>query len=126
MSQGMIAQLGMGVADLWLKDKSYRNMGLAALGAGAQFGLILPFSRSNETEADTLGIKYAAMAGYDPAEGPRFWTRFSKVTGAGGKPPAWMSTHPSDTSRIRNLKALQQEAEGLYEKSGKYGLGEKI
>jgi len=107
------------------KDPQKFGASMALLGAGATVGLILPFSRSNETEADTIGLRYAARAGYDPSEGPKFWSRFSAAVG-GGKPPQWLSTHPADESRIKNLNHLQQEVWADYEKSPKYGLGETI
>jgi metalloendopeptidase OMA1, mitochondrial len=107
------------------KDPEKFSASMALLGAGATVGLILPFSRNNELEADTIGLRYAARAGYDPSEGPRFWSRFA-TAGKGGKPPQWLSTHPADTTRIKNLEKLQREVEADYQKSPKYGLGEKI
>jgi predicted Zn-dependent protease len=127
VSQALVTQLGLAAIDVAiLKDSKYRNLTLGLLGAGAQFGVLLPHSRSNETEADSLGIRYAAQAGYDPAEGAAFWERFSRATGAGGKPPEFMSTHPSDTSRIENLKGLSQEVMQVYLASPQYGKGEKL
>lgn len=127
MSQALGAQMGLALLDLAvLKDSKYRNIALASLGLGTQVGIMLPFSRSHETEADVMGLKYAAAAGYDPAEAPKFWERFAKATSAGGKPPQFLSTHPADTSRIKKLNSLQSEAQALYSKSPRYGLGEKI
>lgn len=127
MTQTMGVQLGLAAIDATvLRDNQYRQLALAGLGLGANVGLLLPFSRDHESEADSLGIRYAAQAGYDPAEGPRFWQRFSKATSAGGKPPQFLSTHPADSTRIRNLEKLQAEAQALYQASGKYGTGEKI
>jgi predicted Zn-dependent protease len=126
MSQGMVAQGILAGTGFALGDNKYRNLILGGLGVGAQVGVMLPFSRSHETQADDMGLDYAAAAGYDPAEGSRFWQRFSKATGAGGKPPSFLSTHPSDSSRIENLKRLQQRADKLYDKSPQYGLGETI
>lgn len=126
MSQSIATQLPLVGAAVLMKDSQYKGPLLAALGLGAQVGIMLPFSRSHETQADDMGLDYAAKAGYDPAEGARFWQRFSKATGKGGKPPTFLSTHPSDSSRIENLKRLQERAEKLYKKSPKYGLGETI
>lgn len=127
MTQGLIVQGGLAaVSATLLKDSKWRNETVGLLGAGAAVGVILPFSRNNETEADGEGIKYAAAAGYDPAEGPRFWARFAKAVGKGGKPPQFLSTHPADESRIKNLEQLQGQAQSLYDRSPKYGLGEKI
>jgi len=96
------AQFSMG-------DMSYEQQRavMAALGAGAQYGLLLPFSRDHESEADAVGLRYMARAGYDPRESVEFWKRMGEATArSGGKPPEFMSTHPSDTTRIENLKRL--------------------
>lgn len=127
VSQGMIAQFGMTVLDVGLlQDNKYRNAVLAGLGLGTQVGVMLPFSRSHESEADDMGLRYAAAAGYDPSEAPRFWQRFSQASSSGGKSPEFLSTHPADSTRIRKLQDLQTEAQALYLKSKKYGLGERI
>ena len=86
---------------------------LAAYGIGANYGVMLPFSRAHESEADHIGIIYMAKAGYDPAEAVRFWQRFGGEK-AGGAPPEWLSTHPSDATRVRQLEELLPEAETLY------------
>ena len=127
MSQGLAAQ-GLGaILSAGLPESGpTRDIALGAFGLGAQYGVLLPFSRSHESEADELGIHYAAQAGYDPAEGPRFWERFSKATSAGGKPPTFLSTHPSDESRIQKLRSLQPVTLAEYAKSGHYGLGESF
>jgi predicted Zn-dependent protease len=109
-----------------LKDSKYRGLWLGALGLGSQVGVMLPFSRANETESDESGLRYAAAAGYDPTEAARFWTRFAKATQSAGGTPKFLSTHPSSQSRIENLKRLESEAMALYEKSPKHGLGEKF
>ncbi|MBW7909269.1 MAG: M48 family metallopeptidase [Kiritimatiellae bacterium] len=87
-------------------------MGL--LGAGAQYGLALPFSRDHELEADRLGLHYMARAGYDPRESVAFWKRM--MENAGDKPPEIMSTHPADSTRISQLEELLPEAEAEYQK----------
>lgn len=78
------------------------------LGAGVNYGVILPFSRENELEADRLGLMYMADAGYDPYAAVEFWTRMSEAANraGGGKPPEWMSTHPSDERRIAQLETF--------------------
>ncbi|MCO5043898.1 MAG: M48 family metallopeptidase [Kiritimatiellae bacterium] len=86
-------------------------MGL--LGAGAQYGLALPFSRDHELEADRLGLHYMARAGYDPRESVAFWKRM--MENAGDKPPEIMSTHPADSTRISQLEELLPEAEAEYQ-----------
>lgn len=93
-------------------DIQQRRMVLAALGAGAQFGVLLPFSRSHESEADELGLLYMARAGYDPEEAIAFWERMSQAES--NRAPEFASTHPSHGTRIANLRRLlpraQQEA----------------
>ena len=93
-------------------DWDKRRMVIAALGAGAQYGVLLPFSRAHETEADEMGLLYMARAGYPPAEAIEFWRRMQET--AGRKPPEWMSTHPADETRIRNLQAFLPRAEKEY------------
>jgi predicted Zn-dependent protease len=73
---------------------------------------MLPYSRKHESEADHMGLIFMAMAGYDPREAPRFWQRMS--AGSGGAPPEFMSTHPSDETRIRQLNERMPEALEYY------------
>jgi len=103
------------------KDSSNRQLVLAALGLGAQVGVILPFSRSNESEADEIGLRYMARAGYDPHQAPLLWERFG-VSEKGG-PPAFLSTHPSSESRKTELEKQIPSVMSTYEKSAKYGAG---
>jgi predicted Zn-dependent protease len=107
------AQFSMG-------DMSYEQQRavMGALGAGAQYGLLLPFSRDHESEADAIGLRYMARAGYDPRESVEFWKRMGEATArSGGKPPEFMSTHPSDTTRIENLKRLLPGALEEYQRA---------
>jgi predicted Zn-dependent protease len=103
------------------KDNSNRQLILAALGIGAQVGVILPFSRSNEEEADEIGLRYMARAGYDPHEAPLLWERFGASEKEG--PPAFLSTHPSSKSRQEDLEKQLSSVLPAYEKSPRYGLG---
>jgi metalloendopeptidase OMA1, mitochondrial len=103
------------------KDNSNRQLILAALGIGAQVGVILPFSRSNEEEADEIGLRYMARAGYDPHEAPLLWERFGASEKGG--PPAFLSTHPSSKSRQEDLEKQLSSVLPAYEKSPRYGLG---
>jgi metalloendopeptidase OMA1, mitochondrial len=83
-----------------------------ALGVGAQYGVILPFSRGQELEADKLGVTYMARAGYDPRASIGFWRKMAQATRGGG--PDFLSTHPNDEARIAQLEALMPEAERVY------------
>ena len=79
----------------------------------AEVGLGLPFSRDHELEADRLGLVYMAAAGYDPREAVGFWQRMASV--GGDAPPEWLSTHPSDATRIQEIEALLPEVIPIYE-----------
>ena len=110
MSQGMLAQLGGLALDqaLQKKPEQTRALWMSAFGAGVQVGALLPFSRVQESEADHLGLIFMAMAGYDPHEAVSFWER---MAAKGGKaPPEFLSTHPSDQSRIEKIKEELPEA----------------
>ena len=76
---------------------------------------MLPFSRTHESEADRLGLVFMAMAGYDPTAAVDFWTRMSQKSG-GGAPPEFLSTHPSDATRIADIKKHLPEALSYYKK----------
>ncbi len=97
-------------------DPRQRQMVMAALGAGAQYGLLLPFSREHENEADAMGLLYMARAGYDPREAIAFWQRMEQA--GGGQPPEFMSTHPSHTTRIQRLNAEMPKALQEYQAAG--------
>jgi len=87
---------------------------MAALGVGAQVGVLLPFSRKHESEADYIGILLAADAGYDPRESVALWERMGQMSG-GGAPSEFMSTHPSHETRIEQLKKWMPEAMAIYQ-----------
>jgi metalloendopeptidase OMA1, mitochondrial len=86
---------------------------MAALGVGAQVGVLLPFSRQHESEADYIGILLAADAGYDPRESVGLWERMAQLSGGGG-PAEFMSTHPGHETRIEQLKQWMPEAMAIY------------
>jgi len=96
---------------------------LGALGLGATVGIVLPYSRVHEFEADELGAKYMARAGYDPSAGVALWERMAQEV---KKPPIpiWLSTHPSDEDRVRKLREFLPKAREHYgEAPEKYGMG---
>lgn len=115
VSQSMVVQLGMTATQIALgNDSKTDQMILGALGVGAQFGVLLPFSRKHETEADYLGVQYMAKAGFDPREAAQFWHIMKKAAG-GRSQPEILSTHPSPDSRIRALSGQAQGLMGVYE-----------
>jgi len=111
MSQDVLTQLGaVGVsAAVGNQSESTQQIAMQAYGVGTQFGVALPFSRSHESEADKLGLTLMALAGYNPETALSFWQRMAAKSG-GQSPPEFMSTHPSDATRIANIKKLIPEA----------------
>ena len=110
MSQGLLVQLGGMALSEALKEKpeQTRALFMTAFGIGANVGVLLPYSRLHESEADRLGLIFMTMAGYDPNTAVAFWQRMSE--GKEGAPPEFLSTHPSDETRVRNLRELIPEA----------------
>jgi predicted Zn-dependent protease len=119
MSQGVIAQILLTGASVALQAEG-AGAGTSqavtqALGLGAQYGALLPFSRKHESEADYIGLLLAAQAGYDPHEAVHVWERMEQV---GGQQPAeFMSTHPSHGTRIKQLESWMPEALNYYEQA---------
>ena len=108
------AMTGLAVS---LSDMDYEKQRaiMGALGAGAQFGVLMPFGRKHESEADEIGLFYMARAGYDPQESIRFWRRMEQSSRAG--PPEFLSTHPSHGTRIQQLEALMPKAMEEYQRA---------
>jgi predicted Zn-dependent protease len=115
MSQQLVAQMGGMALSVALRDKpdQTRNLALAAFGAGAQVGVLLPFSRTQESEADHLGLVFMAMAGYDPHRALAFWQRMAAGK-KGGSLPEFLGTHPSDQARIDRIRTELPEAIRYY------------
>lgn len=114
MSQQMAAQgLGaLGGAAMGTNQKAVNIFG-QVYGIGAQYGALLPNSRKQELEADHYGLIFAAAAGYDPRQAVDFWTRMAAI-GNGQKPPAFLSSHPSDEERIKKVSEVMPEALQYY------------
>jgi predicted Zn-dependent protease len=116
MSQGLLQQFGLSTigaamgANPGLTGQIFQQ----AVGMGSQVGM-LKFSRGHESEADHIGLIFMAMAGYDPEQAPIFWERMSALSG-GQKPPEFLSTHPADETRIKDLKSWMPEALVYYKK----------
>ncbi|OQY29286.1 MAG: peptidase M48 [Candidatus Cloacimonetes bacterium 4572_55] len=120
MSQQLMTSAGGIALSELLKGESETTQTalLTAYGVGTQVGVLLPFSRKHESEADHLGLIFMAMAGYDPNESVAFWQRMSAQSG-GAAPPEFLSTHPSDKTRISNLRKLVPEAMKYYKPGSK-------
>ena len=114
MSVVMAGQAGVLAAGI-LSDKPVQSMAIAA--AAAKLAVELPNSRAAENEADEIGIKLAARAGYDPRAAVTLWQKMGKV-GDGKAPPAWISTHPSDAQRQQRLNAMVPKMMPLYQQPG--------
>src|SRR4030043_801216 len=114
MSQALVQQLGGMALEIALaqKPKETQDLFMMSYGIGSEVGAMLPWSRQQETEADKYGLIYAAMAGYDPREAIPFWQRMSSARGA--NPPEFLSTHPSNETRLRKLNQFLPEALKYY------------
>lgn len=116
MSQAMLANgfLGTLSAAMGQNPSLTQEILLQSIGLGTNLG-VLKFSRENESEADHIGLIFSSMAGYDPNEAPKFWERMESLSG-GGAPPEFLSTHPSHSTRISDLKGWIPEAMEYYKK----------
>jgi predicted Zn-dependent protease len=116
MSQGLLAMMGSVALSEALKEKpkETRDLFMSAYGIGAQVGVILPYSRLHESEADHMGLIFMAMAGYDPRAATDFWQRMASLN-EGTAPPEFLSTHPSDEKRIGKIRELIPEAMRYYQ-----------
>jgi predicted Zn-dependent protease len=108
--QQSLAQTAMTGIALSMSDMDFdkQRAVMGALGAGAKFGILMPFSREHESEADHIGLTYMARAGYDPRESVRFWQRMEATGGQG--PPEFLSTHPSHGTRVQQLEGWMPQA----------------
>jgi predicted Zn-dependent protease len=115
MSQGLVQQLGGAALSVAVANKpeATQNLFLQAYGIGSQVGVLLPFSRKQELESDRYGLRWAAMAGYNPREAIPLWQRMEKMA-AGNKPPEFLSTHPAEGTRIEQLQKFMPEALKYY------------
>lgn len=117
MSQAMLINMGglaLGQA-MQRRDNKAATLFMGLYGIGANVGFVLPHSRTQEYEADKLGLRFMAMAGYDPRAAVSLWERMSQKSS--NKPPEFLSTHPTDENRINQIKKLLPEAIDVYNKS---------
>jgi predicted Zn-dependent protease len=114
MSQQLAIQMGGIALSEALKTQKQQTIDLAmvAFGVGTQVGVVLPYSRTHETEADELGLYFMAMAGYNPQAAPDFWKRMEAKSSA--RPPEFLSTHPDPSNRIANLERIMPKAMEYY------------
>lgn len=111
ISQGLLTQAGLAVIGAATQEGSYVQMAAAA----ATLAIILPYSRTQESEADHIGLLYMSRAGYDPREAVTLWENFEAL--GGDRPPEFLSTHPSEGTRIARLQQLMPEAVAVYDRS---------
>lgn len=114
MAHQKLVQIGTMTAGVALGDMDYdtQRMVMGALGVGAQYGVLLPFSRDHESEADYMGLLFVARACFDPTEAPRLWERMGEIS-KGKQPAEFMSTHPSHETRIKQFQEWMPEALAL-------------
>lgn len=117
LSQGILAQLGAVALQVGMagSDPTVVRSVMTAYGLGAQVGVLLPYGRLQESEADRIGLLLMAKAGYDPHEAVSLWERMARLDGA--RPPEFLSTHPAPARRIQELEALLPNALTFYQPS---------
>ncbi len=123
--QQTLAQTALTGVAVSLSDMDYdkQRVVMGALGAGAQYGVLMPFGREHESEADHIGLIYMARAGYDPQESIRFWQRMEHTGSA--QPPEFLSTHPSHGTRIQQLESWMPQAMEEYNRSEHHDPGSR-
>jgi predicted Zn-dependent protease len=120
VSQQFAVEQGLGLITAIASPRSATGQTLMGLlGVGAQYGILLPYSRVQESEADILGLDLMAKAGFDPRESVKLWVNMGKA--GGGQPPEFLSTHPSDRTRISGLNAHMAVALNLQNKARQAG-----
>jgi predicted Zn-dependent protease len=120
VSLNMASQLGQQAAAVGLQNNENSQLIMAAIGLGSQIGIMLPYSRTHESEADFIGLRLMAKAGFDPQQSIDLWNNMAKA--GGGNPPEFLSTHPSGKTRIQKLSANMPEANALYQSVKAKGL----
>ena len=118
MTQGLLVELGgIGLSEaLSSYPQQTQNLFLKSYNVTTTYGVLLPYSRTHESEADHIGLIFMAMAGYDPHEAVNFWQRMAAAK-TGSSPPEFLSTHPTDDRRIRDIQNLLPDAMYYYKKA---------
>jgi len=117
VSSSQLAQTGMNVASVFLGgDAATQQQMMGLLGMGVQVGVLMPFGRGDESEADEIGLELMARAGFDPREAVALWENMSRASG-GEAPPEFLSTHPSHSTRITQLREKMDEVVPIYEQA---------
>lgn len=117
VSQQFAVSETLGLVDAWMAagNSAKREAAMGLLGVGAQVGVLLPFSRAHESEADEIGKELMARAGFDPRESVRLWENMAKLGDSGT--PGFLSTHPTHSTRIRDLQRGMDTSVALYEQA---------
>ena len=114
LSQGVLVVAGVTMA---AKDVDNKALILAGLGVGVQYGILMPYGRAHETEADIIGQDLMAVSGFDPKESVKLWQNMAKLSK--GAPPEFFSTHPSNQTRIKGLTKHLSKSEPMYAQANK-------
>lgn len=103
LSTSQIAGYGTDISKMAIEGSEYQEIGMGALGLGVQYGVMMPYGRAQESESDILGLQLMNKAGFDPTQSVDLWKNMAKASG-GEEPMEFLSTHPSNTTRIKNLQ----------------------
>ncbi|PSU35943.1 M48 family metallopeptidase [Photobacterium lutimaris] len=104
LSRSQLANMGMQISSAAIGGTNYHDAAMAGLGLGVQYGVLMPYGRAQESESDIIGLRMMAEAGFDPYESINLWKNMAKASG-GNQPPELLSTHPSHSTRIDDLRA---------------------
>lgn len=104
LSRAQLANTGLQLSNIAIEGSEYQNIVMAGLGVSLKYGVLMPYDRAQESESDTIGLKLMAEAGFDPKQSVNLWENMARASG-GNQPPELLSTHPSNSTRIKNLKA---------------------
>lgn len=107
MSHGQLADIGLKISSIAIEGSDYHDSAMGALGLGVQYGIMLPYGRSQESEADIIGVELMAKAGFDPNQSMQLWKNMAKQSKS--QPPELLSTHPSNSTRIEDLTTAVSE-----------------